>query len=76
MRSEVDDMIGLLDDIEIMLDDYDCVAFIDKSVENVQEFLNIRKVESGCRLIENVECAARTSLGELCRKLDSLCLTA
>ena len=55
-------MVGLLYDIEVMLDDDDCIALVDQPVEYVEKLLDIREVQTCRRLVEYVERLARTAL--------------
>src|SRR3990167_7677415 len=52
--SEIDDPVGRLDDVEIVLDDDDRVPLVDKLVEDVQEHPDVFEVEARRRLIEDV----------------------
>ena len=53
--SEVDDVVGNFDDVEIMLDDDDGVALLDETVENGDEFGNVVGVKSCRRLVEDID---------------------
>ena len=75
-RSDVDDRICIGDDVEIMFDNYDTVPFLYKRIEDVEKFLNIREVETSCRLIEDIECLPCRSFGEIESELDTLCLSS
>ena len=74
--AEVDDVVGYLYDVKVVLDDNYGVAFVDESVEHLVENANILKVESGGRLVEYVEGAAGVALGELGGQFYPLALTA
>src|SRR5580704_5676707 len=52
--AEINDPVGLFDDVEIMLDDQYRVAERDKAVENVEKFFYIVEMQPGGGLIENV----------------------
>src|SRR6476661_1044355 len=56
--AEVDDPVGGLDDIEVMLDDHHRVSRIDQPVENFEELANVVEVEAGGGLVEQIEGAA------------------
>jgi hypothetical protein len=43
-RAEVNDPIGLFDDVEVMLDDEDGVAEGDEALEDVEEFADVVEV--------------------------------
>src|ERR1700694_4390946 len=70
--AEVDDPVGLLDDVEMVLDDEHGVAEIDEALENIEEFSNIVEMEAGGGLVEDVERAAGLALRELAGQLDAL----
>ena len=55
LRSDVDDGVRIGDDVEIMLDDEYRVPFLYQSIEDIEQLLYIREVESCCRLIEDIE---------------------
>src|SRR6185503_11673970 len=54
-RSKVDYIIGRFDDVEVVLDDYNRVALIDKLVQYVEQLVRVLKVKAGCGFVENVE---------------------
>src|SRR4051794_29380149 len=70
--SEVYDVVGALDDIQIVLDNDDCVAKADEALKHVQEFVNVREVKTCGRLIENVDGSARGALRQFFGELDAL----
>ena len=70
--AEVDDPVGLFDDVEVVLDDEHGVAEIDEALENVEEFSNIVEMEAGGGLVKDVERAARLALGKFAGQLDAL----
>src|SRR5579859_660859 len=72
LRAEVDDPVGLFDDVEVMLDDQDGVAEGDEALKDVEEFANVVKVQSGGGFIEDVKCAASLALGKFVGQLDPL----
>lgn len=55
LRTDVDAVVGIGDDIEIMLDDQDGIAFLHETVEDDEEFLDIGEMETGRGLIEDVD---------------------
>ena len=71
-RSDVDDRICIGDDVEVMFDDDYTVPFLYKRIEDVEELLDIRKVKSRRRLIEDIESLSCRSFGEIESKLDTL----
>ena len=52
---EIDNPIGRLDDIEIVLDHEHGIATINQFVQHIQEDAHILEVQSGCWLIQNVQ---------------------
>src|SRR6266849_2236138 len=70
--AEVDDPVGLLDDVEMVLDDEHGVAEIDEALQDVEEFSDIVEVQAGGGLVEDVEGAAGLALGKLAGELDAL----
>ena len=76
VRAHVDDPIGGLDDIEVVLDDDDGIAVVTQPVQHVEQQLNVGEVQTGGWLVEDVKRTAGVALRQLQRKLDPLCLTA
>src|SRR5580700_1511718 len=70
--AEVDDPVGLFDDVEVMLDDQDGVAESDEALEDVEKFANVIEMQPRCGFVEDVEGAARLALGKLAREFDAL----
>ena len=60
--AEVDDPVGGLDDVEIVLDDDDRVALVDQLVQHLEQLGDVVEVEAGGRLVEDVERAAGGAL--------------
>src|SRR3989344_5496841 len=50
--AEVDNVIGALQDIEVVLDNDDCIAALNELLQNVDEFSNVVIVQPHRRLIE------------------------
>ena len=75
-RADVYDSISIRDDVEIVFDHDDTVAFLYKSIEDIEEFLDIREVKPCSRLIEYIECFSCRSLGKVEGELDTLCLSS
>ena len=73
---EVDDPVGRLDDVEIVLDHEHRVAAVDEPVQHVEQHAHVLEVQAGRRLVEDVERAAGVALRELGRELDALRLAA
>ena len=76
LRTEVENPVGRLDHLEVMLDDNHGIAQIGQAVNHLQQFLDIIEVESGCGLIQDVERLSRVRAGQLGGQLDALSLAA
>ena len=55
-----------------MLDDYNCIAALCQALQDLNKLMNIRKVKSCRRLIQNINGTTGTAFAEFSRKLDSL----
>ena len=74
--AEVDQMVGDLDDVEIVLDDKDGVPRVDELLQHFDELVDVRHMQSGRWLVEDIERPAGRPLGELGRQLHALRLAA
>ncbi len=70
--AEVEDVVGVADDVEVVLDDDDGVAEVGEAVEDFEELADVVEVEAGGGLVEEVEGAAGLALGELAGELHAL----
>src|SRR5579885_1764252 len=61
--AEVDDPVGGLDHLQIVLDDDDGVAALDQFVQHVEQLCHVVKMQPGGRLVEDVERTAGGTLG-------------
>ena len=73
---EVDDPVGRLDDVEIVLDHQHRVAGIDEVVQHLEQQLDVGEVQAGGRLVEQIERAAGALLDQFAGQLDALGLAA
>jgi hypothetical protein len=55
LGAEVDDPVGRLDDVEVVLDDDDRVAGVDELLQHVEQPADVREVQAGRRLVEDVD---------------------
>ena len=55
-----------------MLDDYNCITALCQALQDLNKLMNIRKVKSCRRLIQNINGTTGTAFAEFSRKLDSL----
>jgi hypothetical protein len=76
LGAEVDQAVGAFDHVEVVLDHDNRVAGVDQPLENLEQPLNVGEVQSGRRLVEDVERAAGRDLRQLGRQLDALGLAA
>jgi hypothetical protein len=74
--TEVQQPVGGLHDVEVMLDDDHGVALVDQLVQHFQQLLGVLEVQAGGRLVEDVERAAGGALAELLGQLHALGLAA
>ena len=74
--AEVDDPVGRLDHVEIVLDDDHRVAEIDQPAEHVQQLADVVEVQAGGRLVEDVERVAGVDAAQFGGQLDPLGLAA
>src|SRR5258706_13030225 len=70
--SEVDDPVGLLDDVEMVLDDEHGVAEIDEALQDVEKLSNVVKVQARRRFIKDVKRASGLAFREFAGQLDAL----
>ena len=73
---EVDDPVGLLDHVEVVLDHEHRVPGVDEALEHLEQLLDVGEVEAGGRLVEDVQRASGRDLAELGGQLHALRLPA
>ena len=76
LGAEVDDPVGLLDHVEVVLDHEHRVARVDQPLQHLEQLLDVGEVQAGRRLVEDVERPAGRDLAELLGELDALRLAA
>ncbi len=69
-------MVRELYHVDVVLYDQHGVALVDKPLQHVHKDPDVVEVQSGCGLVQEVQCLARVLLRELCGKLYSLALAA
>ena len=69
-------MVRHLDDVEVMFDDDYRVTLVHEPLQHVHQHAYILKVQTCCRLVEQIEGLASIALGKLGRELHALALTA
>ena len=67
-RSQIDEIISRLDDIEIMFNDNDRISAIDEELQDIHQLVDIRRMQPSRRFVEDIQRAPGTSLGKLCRQ--------
>ena len=75
-RSDINYIISGLDHVQIVFNYNNCISTIRKSSQNLHQFLNICKMQSGGRLIQNINSLTCTALTQLCSQLNTLCFSA
>ena len=77
LRPEVDDLVGALDHLGVVLDADHTVTVGDEHVEGFQQFGDVVEVKAGGGLVEDEQRGLLVlSLGEEARQLDALRLAA
>ena len=76
LGAHVDDPIGRLNDVQIVLDDHHRVAQLDQPIEHVQQLGQVVEVQAGGRLVEQVERLAGIRPRQFGGQLNALRLAA
>ena len=76
LGAHVDDPVGGLDHVEVVLDDEHRVARVDQPAEHAEQLADVLEVQAGGRLVEDVDGAAGRALLQLGGELDPLRLAA
>ncbi len=76
LGAEVDDVVGALDEVEVVFDDDDGVACIHQLLQHLDEAVDISHVKAGSRLVEDIHGLTRAAAGQLVGQLDTLRLAA
>ena len=76
LGSHVDQAVGGLDHVEVVLDHDHAVAGVDEPLQDVEQALDVREVQARRGLIQEVERAPGCDLGELGGELHALRLSA
>ena len=73
LRPKIDDVIGHLDDVHVVLDEEHRVPGIDQLIERNEQSLDVCQVQTSRRLVEDVKSVfGALQLAELGGNLDSL----
>ena len=74
--SQVDNPVGRLNDVQMMLDNNHRVAKVCQSMEHVKQLLHVIEMQARGGFVENVERLSGRPLAEFARKLDALRFSA
>src|SRR3546814_43206 len=74
--AKVDDPVGGLDDVEVMLDHHHGIALFHQRVEHLQQLADVFEVEAGGGFVQYVERVAGGAAAEFLGKLHPLRLAA
>ena len=72
LGAHVEEVVGVADDVEVVLDDDDGVAEVGEAVQDFEQLADVVEVEAGGGLVEEIEGAAGLALGELAGELHAL----
>src|SRR5438045_3616835 len=77
-RTEIDDPVGELDHVEIVLDENERVTLLEQAVEYLRQLPNVIEMKPGGRLVHHVHLLPRFLPGQckLARDLDALRLAS
>jgi len=70
--AEINDPVGLFDDVEMVLYDEHSVAETDEALQHIEKFSHVVEVQAGGGFVKNVERAAGLALGKFASQLDAL----
>ena len=71
-RPQINDPVCAFDDIQVMLNNDNGIAFIDKPLQNRQQLIDIIEMESCSRLIQDIYSTSVRPLLQFCSKLHTL----
>ena len=72
LGAEIDDVVGVFDDVEVVLNGDDRVAHVDQAMEDADQFFDVEEVQPGGRLVQDVERRAAGFLAEFVGEFDPL----
>ena len=75
-RAQVDEVVRGLDDLQVVFDDDHGVAFVHQAVEHQEQLFDVRQVEPGGGLVQDIEGAAGGPFGQLPGEFQALGLAA
>ena len=65
-RPQIDNMIGHLYHVQIMLDNDNRIAHIHQSIQHIEQIMNIGEMQAGRRLVQYIQGMPRTCLAQFC----------
>uniref|UniRef100_A0A914YSX1 Uncharacterized protein n=1 Tax=Panagrolaimus superbus TaxID=310955 RepID=A0A914YSX1_9BILA len=74
-RTKVDDPVGGLDHVQVVLDHHHRVAFVAQLVQHAQQRFDVVEVQAGGRLVEDVQGTAGIAARQFLGQLHALCFT-
>src|SRR5207249_7744990 len=76
LRSEIDDPVRCLNDVEMMLDNDHRVSKVCQPTENVQKLFNIIEMQASRGFVENIKSFSRCAPAQFFRQFNPLSFTA
>ena len=70
--TKIDDVVGTLDNVEVMLDDDNAVSPLDQRVESFEQFSDVVEMQAGGRLVEDEEGRVGLFLTQVVSQFDAL----
>jgi hypothetical protein len=72
LGAEVDDPVCSFDDVEVVFDDDNGVAVVAQAMQHAQQQVDVGEMQTGGRLVKNVQSAAGIAFGQFKRQFDAL----
>ena len=76
LRAKVDEVVGALDDVQIVLNDHHGVPRVHQPLEDLQQLAHVIGVQAGGRLVQNIDGLTGGLLGKLRSQFHPLGLAA
>jgi hypothetical protein len=76
LRAQVDDLVGRLDNIHIVLDNQQAAAIVDQGTKRGQKLVYVVKMQTSRWLVKDKERLSRGLLSQMRCEFYTLCLTA
>ena len=75
-RAQIDEVVRGFDDLQVVFDDDDGVAFVHQAVEHQEQLFDVRQVEPGGGLVQDIEGAAGSPFAQFLGEIQALGLAA